>query len=68
MALRQGDTTAQSLGRISLNPLEHIDPIGTVAMPLMMMFTGVPLLPGWAKPTPVDPRHLKNLRRGQINL
>ena len=64
-ALRQGDTTAQGLGRISLNPLVHIDPIGTVAMPLLMIFTGVPLL-GWAKPTPVDPRHFKNLRRGQI--
>lgn len=64
-ALKQGDPTAQSLGRISLNPLVHIDMIGTVIMPLLMIFTGVPLL-GWAKPTPVNPRHFKNLRRGQI--
>jgi len=64
-ALKQGDPTAQSLGRISLNPLAHIDIIGTVVMPLLMIFTGVPLL-GWAKPTPVDPRHFKDLRRGQI--
>lgn len=64
-ALKQGDPTAQSLGRISLNPLAHIDIVGTVVMPLLMIFTGVPLL-GWAKPTPVDPRHFKDLRRGQI--
>jgi Zn-dependent protease len=64
-ALRQGDPTAQSLGRISLNPLVHIDPIGTVVMPLVMIFTGVPLL-GWAKPTPVNPRLFRSLRGGQI--
>jgi Zn-dependent protease len=64
-ALREGDPTAQSLGRITLNPLAHIDVIGTVVMPLLMIFTGVPLL-GWAKPTPVDPRYFKDLRRGQI--
>ena len=64
-ALKQGDPTAQSLGRITLNPLAHIDLVGTVVMPLLMIFTGVPLL-GWAKPTPVDPHHFKDLRRGQI--
>jgi Zn-dependent protease len=64
-ALKQGDPTAQSLGRITLNPLAHIDIIGTVVMPLVMIFTHVPLL-GWAKPTPVDPRHFRDLRRGQI--
>lgn len=64
-ALRQGDATAQSLGRISLNPLVHIDPVGTILMPLLMIFTGVPLL-GWAKPTPVNPRFFKDMRRGQI--
>jgi Zn-dependent protease len=64
-ALKQGDSTAQSLGRISLNPLVHIDLIGTVVLPLVMIFTGAPLL-GWAKPTPVDPRSFRNVRRGQI--
>jgi Zn-dependent protease len=64
-ALQEGDPTAQSLGRISLNPLRHIDPIGTVVLPLLMIFTGVPLL-GWAKPTPVNPRFFKDLKRGQI--
>jgi Zn-dependent protease len=61
----EGDPTAQSLGRISLNPLVHIDIMGTVVLPLLMIFTGVPLL-GWAKPTPVDPRRFRNLKRGQI--
>jgi Zn-dependent protease len=64
-ALMEGDPTAQSQGRISLNPLVHVDLIGTVIMPLLMIFTGVPLL-GWAKPTPVDPRHFRNIRRGEI--
>jgi Zn-dependent protease len=64
-ALKQGDPTAQSQGRISLNPLVHIDLIGTVVLPLLMIFTNVPLL-GWAKPTPVDPRYFRDLRRGQI--
>ena len=62
----EGDPTAQSQGRISLNPLVHIDIIGTVVMPLLMIFTGVPFLIGWAKPTPVNPRYFKNLKRGQI--
>jgi Zn-dependent protease len=64
-AFRQGDPTAKALGRISLNPLVHIDFIGTIVMPLLMIFTGVPLL-GWAKPTPVNPRLFQNLRRGEI--
>lgn len=64
-ALLQGDATAQSRGRISLNPLVHVDVIGTVVLPLLMIFTGVPLL-GWAKPTPIEPRNFRDLRRGQI--
>jgi Zn-dependent protease len=65
-ALQEGDPTAQSLGRISLNPLVHMDLIGTVVLPLLMIFTGVSWLIGWAKPTPVNPRHFKDLKRGQI--
>ena len=59
MASRCGDPTARMLGRISLNPLKHIDPFGTVVLPLIALFTGIPVL-GWAKPTPVDPRNFKN--------
>jgi Zn-dependent protease len=60
MANRCGDPTARMLGRITLNPIKHIDPIGTIALPLIAMITGFPLL-GWAKPTPVDPRNFRNL-------
>jgi len=59
MANLRGDPTARMLGRVSLNPLRHIDPLGTVLLPLIAMFFHVPLL-GWAKPTPVDPRNFKN--------
>ena len=58
-ANRRGDPTARMLGRISLNPIRHIDPIGTVVLPLVAAFTGLTVL-GWAKPTPVDPRNFRN--------
>jgi Zn-dependent protease len=57
-----GDPTARQLGRVSLNPLVHIDPIGTVLLPLIASATGAPLL-GWAKPVPVDIRRLRHHRR-----
>ena len=59
---RLGDPTARLLGRLSLNPLVHIDPIGTVLFPLVAIATGVPLI-GWAKPVPVDVRNLAAPRR-----
>lgn len=62
MAERLGDPTARWLGRITLNPLKHIDPIGTVAFPLMLAVIGAPVL-GWAKPVPYVPRNLRNPRR-----
>ena len=64
-ALRQGDDTAQSLGRLTLNPLRHIDPFLTILMPLVLMNTiGIAL--GGAKPVPVDPRKYRHLVRGDI--
>jgi Zn-dependent protease len=59
---RLGDPTARQLGRITLNPLAHIDWIGTVLFPLIALISHVPLL-GWAKPVPVDPRNLRTPRR-----
>jgi len=59
---RLGDPTARQLGRITLNPLAHIDWIGTVLFPLIAMLSGFPLF-GWAKPVPVEWRNLKNPRR-----
>jgi len=64
-ALRMGDDTAHSQGRITLNPLAHIDPIGTLLIPLLQIFWGG-LLIGWAKPTPVNPRAFSSLRKGEI--
>lgn len=65
MADRCGDPSARFLGRVSLNPLAHIDPIGTVVMPLLMISTGIPLI-GWAKPVPVNPGNFRNIRRDQV--
>ena len=68
-ASRLGDDTARNLGRVSLNPLVHIDFLGTVIMPLLQIFgpAGIPLF-GWAKPTPYDPRNFRpgELRRGHV--
>jgi len=57
-ASRCGDPTARMLGRISLNPIRHIDLIGTIIMPLVAAISGFTLI-GWAKPTPVDPRNFR---------
>ena len=59
MANRCGDPTARMLGRITLNPIKHIDPVGTVLLPVIAMLTHLPVI-GWAKPTPVDPRNFQN--------
>ena len=70
MALKLGDDTAASLGRITLNPVPHIDPFGTVLMPLLQIFGGLPVL-GWAKPTPYNPGRFRRdvtLRRGHISV
>ena len=65
MASRLGDPTARMLGRVSLNPIKHIDPIGTILLPAIAMITHFPVI-GWAKPTPVDPRNFKHYVRDDI--
>ena len=65
MADRFGDYTARSLGRVTLNPIPHIDPVGTVLFPLLQFFTRLPLI-GWAKPVPVNSALLRNPRKDQI--
>ena len=62
---RLGDPTARLLGRISLNPIVHADPIGTVVFPLVAMLTNVPLI-GWAKPVPVNVSRLRRKRRDYV--
>jgi len=59
MANLRGDPTARMLGRITLNPIKHIDPFGTILLPLIAMLAHFPVI-GWAKPTPVDPRNFRN--------
>jgi Zn-dependent protease len=64
-ALKMGDPTAHQLGRITLNPIRHIDPIGTILLPLMLIIMGAPPF-GWAKPVPVNPLNLKNPRKDNL--
>src|SRR6059036_922048 len=59
MANLRGDPTARMLGRITLNPIKHIDPIGTVLLPLIAAIKHIPMI-GWAKPTPVNPANFQN--------
>lgn len=66
MAYRCGDDTAKHLGRLTLNPIAHIDPLGTVIMPLLMFTTGFPFLFGWAKPVPFNPGRLSDVRRDPV--
>ncbi|OQX13068.1 MAG: site-2 protease family protein [Thiothrix lacustris] len=68
VANKLGDSTAKMLGRLTINPLKHIDPVGTVALPLGMLLVsmltmGQPFAFGWAKPIPVNTRNLHNPRR-----
>ncbi|HYG98578.1 MAG TPA: site-2 protease family protein [Terriglobales bacterium] len=63
-AWRLGDPTAYMLGRITLNPIRHIDPVGSVVVPIITAFLGFTF--GWAKPTPVNTRHFKHIVRDDI--
>jgi Zn-dependent protease len=58
MANKRGDPTARMLGRITLNPIKHIDPVGTILLPLIAVWQNIPMI-GWAKPTPVDTRNFR---------
>ncbi len=66
MANKLGDPTAKNLGRLTLNPISHIDPIGTLLVPGMLMLSGSPFLFGWAKPVPVMFNRLRNPRTDMI--
>ncbi len=59
MAFRKGDPTAYLAGRLTLNPIAHLDPIGSVVLPLVMIISGAPVI-GWAKPVPVNPARLRH--------
>ncbi len=63
-AYLQGDKTAQYAGRLTLNPIPHLDPFGSVILPFMLVLAGSPILLGWAKPVPYNPYNLRNQKWG----
>jgi Zn-dependent protease len=63
VAKKYGDNTAFMMGRLTLNPIKHIDLVGTIILPGLLLLTGTGFIFGWAKPVPVDPRYFKNPRR-----
>jgi Zn-dependent protease len=65
VALRCGDPTARDLGRITLNPLRHIDPMGSVVVPALLAFSGAPVF-GWAKPVPISLAHTRHPRSANL--
>jgi Zn-dependent protease len=65
-AYRQGDTTAYMLGRLTLNPIKHIDPFMTVILPAILILTNAPFVFGAAKPVPVNPRNYRNYVKGDV--
>jgi Zn-dependent protease len=65
VAHRLGDPTAKSQGRLSLNPLRHVDPFGTVILPLILAISGAPVF-GYAKPVPYNPSYFKNIKTGEV--
>ena len=66
-AYQLGDSTAKDAGRLTLNPLPHLDPIGTVILPLFLLFTSGMFL-GWAKPVPYNPYNLRDLKYGTLKV
>ena len=65
-ALRLGDPTARDAGRLTLNPIRHVDPFGTIILPLLLLLAGSRFLVGWAKPVPVNPYLLRDPKRGMM--
>ena len=63
-----GDSTAKHEGRLTLNPVNHLDPIGSILLPLILVLTNSPFLVGWAKPVPVNPYNLSNPKRDMAKI
>jgi Zn-dependent protease len=66
MALQLGDSTARDSGRLTLNPIPHIDPIGSIAIPLLSYLAAGSVFIAWAKPVPVNPANFRNVQRDDI--
>lgn len=68
MARRLGDDTAERLGRLTLNPLKHLDPIGSVLVPLLLIISRAPFFIAWAKPVPYNPNNLRDQKYGSLKV
>lgn len=68
MALRLGDTTAKQAGRLTLNPIKHIDLFGTILLPLLLVIMRSPIVIGWAKPVPINPFNLRDPKWGMLKV
>lgn len=68
VALLNGDPTARIAGRITLNPVPHIDPVGTILIPALLLLSHAGILFGWARPVPVNPLNYRNYRWGEISV
>jgi len=68
VAYSLGDHTAKNEGRLTLNPLKHIDPFGSIILPLLLVFINSPILFGWAKPVPVNPYNFSDKKYGEIKV
>ena len=66
IARKLGDRTAEIQGRLTLNPKDHIDPFGTILVPVMLIFMKSPVVFGWAKPVPINPMNFRNPRKGMM--
>lgn len=66
IARKLGDRTAEVQGRLTLNPKDHIDPFGTILIPLILILTKSPVVFGWAKPVPINPLNFRNPRKGMM--
>jgi len=66
IARKLGDRTAESQGRLTLNPKDHIDPFGTILVPVMLIVMKSPVVFGWAKPVPINPLNFRNPRKGMM--
>ncbi|MCM8818764.1 MAG: site-2 protease family protein [Candidatus Omnitrophica bacterium] len=68
IAFKNGDPTAKYMGRLTLNPISHIDPIGTLLLPFILIIIRSPILIGIAKPVPINPYYFRNYKKGMISV
>ena len=68
VAYKLGDNTAKNEGRLTLNPIAHLDPVGSIILPLLLVFSNSPFFIGWAKPVPYNPYNLRDRKYGDLKV